>query len=402
MILGVTAAVFLLGVVLWAADLVQSQTAMEGGIERNAYGKGSRVEELEVSVGDLTKKDIQVEVSEQEYSVGELQGVFRRCTRKLEKLILGENKSLDRVESDLNLVTKIPDEPVEVTWELDQYDVLNIYGEIQKEKTVPEGTMVQLKAVMTYTGSRKQQAQYECTAMVYPPSKSKEEAQVVKLEEAVRQADERSRTECELKLPQELKGQSVMYYPAMEDRGIVLMVMAVLVGILLFALEKQKESQERTKKRQQMLLDYPEIISKLTLFLGAGMTVKRAWKKIVQDYEGQKEVRGSRHAYEEMKKTCYEMDSGITESESYERFGRRCNMQEYVRLGALLSQNLRRGTKGLNQMLRLEAVQALEERKARAKRLGEEAGTKLLGPMFLMLAVVLVMVIVPAFLSIQL
>ena len=71
-------------------------------------------------------------------------------------------------------------------------------------------------------------------------------------------------------------------------------------------------------------------------------------------------------------------------------------------LGALLSQNLRKGTKGLTQMLRMEAIQAFEERKARAKRLGEEAGTKLLAPMFLMLAVVLVIVIVPAFLSIQL
>ena len=52
-------------------------------------------------------------------------------------------------------------------------------------------------------------------------------------------------------------------------------------------------------------------------------------------------------------------------------------------------------------MLKLEAIQAFEERKARAKRLGEEAGTKLLLPMFLMLAIVLVIVIVPAFLSVQ-
>ena len=97
--------------------------------------------------------------------------------------------------------------------------------------------------------------------------------------------------------------------------------------------------------------------------------------------------------------TLYEMEGGIMESESYERFGRRCNIQEYLRLGALLSQNLRKGTKGLNDMLRLEAVQAFEERKATAKRLGEEAGTKLLLPMFLMLAIVLVIVIVPAFFS---
>ena len=95
------------------------------------------------------------------------------------------------------------------------------------------------------------------------------------------------------------------------------------------------------------------------------------------------------------------MDSGVTESQSYENFGRRCDIQVYIRFGALLSQNLRKGTKGLSQLLKLESMQAFEERKARAKRLGEEAGTKLLLPMFLMLAIVLVIVIVPAFLSVQ-
>ena len=91
----------------------------------------------------------------------------------------------------------------------------------------------------------------------------------------------------------------------------------------------------------------------------------------------------------------------MTEAESYENFGRRCNVQVYVRFGALLSQNLRKGMKGLTQMLKLESIQAFEERKARAKKLGEEAGTKLLFPMFLMLAVVLIIVIVPAFMSLQ-
>ena len=150
-----------------------------------------------------------------------------------------------------------------------------------------------------------------------------------------------------------------------------------------------------------MLLDYPEIVNKMALFLGAGMTAKRAWRKVVEDYERQKAVWGERYAYEEMKRTCHEMDSKATEAVSYENFGRRCDVQVYVRFGALLSQNLRKGTKGLTQLLKLEAIQAFEERKALAKRLGEEAGTKLLLPMFLMLAIVLIIVIIPAFLSVQ-
>ena len=39
------------------------------------------------------------------------------------------------------------------------------------------------------------------------------------------------------------------------------------------------------KKKKQMMIDYPEILNKFVLFLGAGMTVKAAWQKISSDYE---------------------------------------------------------------------------------------------------------------------
>lgn len=394
------AVLFLIGAVLLVTDCLHSRSVVAGEIARNDYGKGSRSEELKVQIEDGEKTEIQVNVSEQEYTSKEVREVFRRCIRQMDQMILGENKSPDHVESDLKLLTKMPGEPIDISWETDRYDVVSVNGELRTDALVPEGTKVVLKAILTYEKNRREQALYECVVMVYPPGKNETEP-VRRLEQAIRETEEETRNKKILKLPASLDGKRVQYYPRMEERGMVLMVMALLIGILLYALDIQNENQEQQKRKRQMLMDYPEIINKLTLFLGAGMTVKRAWKKIVQDYEEQKSVWGQRYAYEEMKKTCYEMDSGITESESYVRFGRRCNLQEYVRMGALLSQNLRRGTKGLSQILRLEALQALEERKARARQLGEEAGTKLLIPMFLMLAVVLVMVVVPAFLSFQ-
>jgi len=51
--------------------------------------------------------------------------------------------------------------------------------------------------------------------------------------------------------------------------------------------------------------------------------------------------------------------------------------------------------------LEAEMWQAFEERKALAKRQGEEAGTKLLLPMMGMLVVVMVIVIAPALMSMQ-
>ena len=50
-------------------------------------------------------------------------------------------------------------------------------------------------------------------------------------------------------------------------------------------------------------------------------------------------------------------------------------------------------------MLERESVEAWEERKRKARVLGEAAATKLLFPMMLMLVVVMAIVMIPAFLS---
>lgn len=388
------------GIIILGADYVRSKLETEGTIERNAYGQGSKMEKLEAAVeGEAKKIPVEIEVAEQNYTSEEVQELFDRVIRQMETLILGDNESLDHIENDMNLMTKIPDEPIEISWELDRYDVMNVRGELQTE--VVEETLVKLSAILTYSENEEEQALYQCVAKICPKTLSAQEKSSQQLKDEIQKQEEENRSQKILKLPETLRGKRVAYYKKMDRRGIVLIVMAVLIGVLLYAMKIQNLQKEQEKKKQQMLLDYPEIINKITLFIGAGMTVKRAWKKIVEDYEHQKEIWGVRYAYEEMGKACREMGSGITEAESYENFGRRCNEQVYIRFGALLSQNLRKGTKGLTQLLKLESIQAFEERKARAKRLGEEASTKLLLPMFLMLAIVLVIAIVPAFLSMQ-
>lgn len=395
--------IFGAGVVLLISDYRESVSEISGGITRNSYGKGTRTEMLQVRIaGEKEASEVEVAVSEKAYSAQEMQEVFRRVTEKMDQWILGSNKSLEYVDSDMHLITEVPGEPIDVMWELSRYDVMNVYGELNEEKLVTEGTLVTLHAVLTYREDRSRQALYECSVMVYPKMRTEAEKVKKELSDAIREKDEKTQTEEKLILPDEVDGKKVQFYRVMEKRGFVLLIMAVIMTVLLYALERQNRWKEDAKRRRQMELDYPEIISKLTLLLGAGMTVKRAWKKIAEDYGKGKDRRGIRYAYEEMVYTCHEMDSGIMESESYERFGRRCGTQEYLKLGALLSQNLRKGTKGLGDMMQMEAVQAFAERKARARRLGEEAGTKLLLPMFLMLFVVLIIVIIPAFLSIQL
>lgn len=391
-----------LGILVTGADMACSRTQMTPSIERNDYGKGKKVEELDVQIGNKKKKvRTSVEVSERQYSAKEVQELFSRIIRKMDRLILAGNETLDRVDEDLDLVTDIPGEPVKVSWELDRYDVMDIQGKLKEQNISEKGVLVKLNAVLTYTANEKEQASYQCVACVYPKKLSGEESTKKNVEEAIKKADTATKEKKKLILPEMLDTNELRYYQAFNERGPVITVMGMMIGILLYALQKQNIRKAEEERKKQMIEDYPEVISKLTLYLGAGMTVKKAWRKITEGYMKEKEDENERYVYEEMRQTCHEMDSGVTEAEGYENFGRRCDLQIYIRLGALLSQNLRKGTKGLSELLKLESIQAFEERKARAKRLGEEAGTKLLLPMFLMLVVVLIIVIVPAFLTMQ-
>lgn len=366
-------------------------------VERNGHGEGSREEELQVRIGDV-EKQITVEIGEQKYSKEELDEVFEKAEKTLETLVLGENQSLDDVRSDLNLVTQIPGTGIEVSWELDNYEAMNPQGELREEQLTDSGTMVQLKALLTY-GEEKYQ--YIFYAHVYPPRLSHTEKLLQKVKEEIARLDEETKEADMMPLPSDVNGETVIWRYEKNFRAAALLLLGAALAILLYVSEQQKQKEAKKKREAQLLLDYPQMISKFALFLGAGMTVRSAWYRIAGEYESQKENTGRREVYEEMIYTMHEIKGGASEGECYERFGERCGLTVYRKFGALLSQNLKKGTKGLNMLLKQEAANAFEERKTLAKRLGEEAGTKLLIPMFLMLAVVLVIVVIPAFLSIQ-
>ena len=96
---------------------------------------------------------------------------------------------------------------------------------------------------------------------------------------------------------------------------------------------------------------------------------------------------------------CHEMDSGVAELEAYRRFGERCGQMKYKTFSTILIQNLQKGSHRMADLLEKEALAACDERKRTASVLGEIAATKLLVPMVMMLAVVMAIIMIPAFLA---
>ena len=104
-----------------------------------------------------------------------------------------------------------------------------------------------------------------------------------------------------------------------------------------------------------------------------------------------------RYLYEELRRMTYGMESGVAEARVYEQFGLRCGIQQYTRLCTLLTQNLRKGSNDLLRLLEEESGKAFAERVDLARKRGEEAGTKLLVPMMLLLGIVMIIIMIPAY-----
>lgn len=227
---------------------------------------------------------------------------------------------------------------------------------------------------------------------------SPKEERLREIQEAIAEYNQEKEDRDYYYLPEKWKGKHLTWEQQGDRSGTLIAALFLIAGTALMILKSREELTLIQKKREQMLLDYPGLIMKFTLLVQAGMTARRAFQKIAVDYRKRKNKK-ERYVYEEILVVCYEMDSGISEAEAYRRFGERCGQVKYKTFATLLIQNLQKGSRHLEDMLERESVEAWEERKRKARVMGEAAAIKLLGPMVLMLLVVMAVIMIPACLT---
>lgn len=393
----------LLYVVLEFSSVSDRQNVFTGGgLKRAGPGQGESLYEIEVeglNEENANKKMVvEVPVRERHYTEKEADSLFNGLETELKAEMLLENTSLDNIRSNLNLITRLDAYGLMIRWETSDYDLVNSLGTVNNEDLPDSGTEIQITAVVS---DGVYQHEYLFHGMVFPPSFSTEEKRKEAFRKWVNQIDEKQQTTDALILPEKFGNQTLTYFLPRENSYRILPLLGVILAVLLHVKTEVEKQKKAKQKEQQLLLDYSEVVSKLVVYVGAGFTVRGAWERIALGYEDllKKGKRSIRPAYEEMIITTTQLKSGFSEGRAYSEFGRRCGLQPYIKLAALLEQSQKNGSKQLRNALELEMVSAFEQRKNAARKMGEEAGTKLLIPLLLMLAVVMVMIVVPAFLA---
>lgn len=395
------AAIIILSVVIgFAAEYLQKQESVlhDGSINRNAPGEGDTIAVLEYQEeGAADRSQMELTISEQELTQQEWEAALVAGEQELDTLFLAENESISHIETKVNLCERVQNGLFSVTWQFSPDTLIDTQGNILEDYLEEEGQVVEVSATLTY---HDYEACYTFPIAVYHHKKTaKEQTQ----EDILAYMNGQNPTDGQVILPERVNDRQISWsQPETYTAGsIILLGLAAAAGIIVGErYENNKRQKERNKK---LLRDYPEIVSQLGLLLEAGMSLNQAWSRMIGAYIKKREAHqtDSREGYEQMKLTLHELQDGIGENAAFEKFGERCGLAQYRRLSAILSQNIRKGAAGIGKQLSKEAEDAFFQRKNQAERLGEEAGTKLLFPMMIMLTMVMAILVIPACMGMQ-
>ena len=179
----------------------------------------------------------------------------------------------------------------------------------------------------------------------------------------------------------------ISIFALIDSTLIFLFVMSLT--LVIYLPDKKLDELKITRKRG-MQIEFFDYLNKLILLIGAGINITSAIYRAANTQNPRK------YFYKEISKTINEINNGKTFINSFECLAVRCGVIEITSFTSTLIQNIKKGNSELLPILRLQCTSCKESRKNMARKLAEEASTKLLIPTTLMFVAILIMIIFPA------
>ncbi|MBB6730968.1 type II secretion system F family protein [Cohnella zeiphila] len=175
-------------------------------------------------------------------------------------------------------------------------------------------------------------------------------------------------------------------------------LLGLMVAPLLPVLRYKDLMKKVDSRRRQIVLELPELLSRLLLMVNAGENVMRALEKCLQRQESGRIAPKSHPLYAELRHALEAVRRGEPLVVALEEFGRRSAVPEAKMFATTLLINSRRGGETFVSALRELARTLWERRKAVTRTLGEQASSKMVFPMVVIFLLILVLVGTPSML----
>lgn len=165
------------------------------------------------------------------------------------------------------------------------------------------------------------------------------------------------------------------------------LLMGVAVAGLFVWYLSESFKDKLTARREKILSDFPQMLSKMTLLVNSGMLLRDAWNLIA--YQGNSVL------FTEMQLTATQLENGVTEMAAYYEFAERCGVKEVRKFASMVIQGLEKGGSELTAFLKDMSEEMWMEKKNMVKRKGEQANAKLLAPTVIIFIGILFMIMAP-------
>jgi len=212
----------------------------------------------------------------------------------------------------------------------------------------------------------------------------------------VNEIEKKSRKEDSFSLPLSYKGKEITWEAKKDYTPYFLVVLGGILAALIYKEPDWELEKERKKRQEKLVSQYPQLVGILTTFLESGMSLRYAITRIAEE-----QLAGEEPLKSEVNKLSTRIKRGESLPAALQAFSGGCGIRQYRKFSSLLLQNLEKGNSGLLQMLDMEVQETEAMRLTLAKRRGEQAQTKILLPLTLLLGLVIVIIMAPAFLQIK-
>lgn len=163
----------------------------------------------------------------------------------------------------------------------------------------------------------------------------------------------------------------------------VLIVALFIAAIWNLSIDKMKEAVE--KRRDECVLEFPNMVSKLSLLINSGMVLREAWYLVAYGKKGT--------LYDLMIRACEFMDNGESEIGAIYKFGVLSDSPEIKKFTSAMTQGIEKGNSELADFLISQASELWEHKRQLALQQGEIAAGKLIIPLGLMFGGIIMIIV---------
>lgn len=393
--------VFLL-IILIFSSLFSSKDIV---LNRNSFGGGTK--EVQISLKkDKENKKITYKLGEQKLSTTEMKKIYKRFFKKLKKQMAGANTGLDKVTMSLNLPENIEGYPFEITYEFLEDGYIFLDGTLNKreQQKLKDG-----ESYTTYITAKVSYRQYRQSKrykiQIFPKEDTFRHDLFFKAEQYLKRKEQKNRYNTQIKIPSSYKGIKIGNgQKGIGSWGVLILFITISLFIPVHNYIKLREKGDECQVEAER--DFPVIVHLLTLYMGAGLSFFSSVRRINHNYQSQKKENKKgktkeKYAFEKIIFMERQMNNGVSQKEACHNWGMQFKTDSYQKLSLILIQSFTKGAKEAAMLMETEEKEAFRKRVDRARKEGEEAATRLLFPMILLLGEVMLLVMYPALIRFQ-